>query len=210
MSGFWENKFRNEGAAWQFEPADSSYKTLNLFKKKGIKKVLIPGFGYGRNAKIFLENGFDITGIEISKTAIELAQNHGLNCIVHHGSVTEMPFDNVKYEGIYCYAMIYLLNKYERRKFLESCYNQLIEGGLMIFVVTSINSSSCGTGQKLSKNKYKLPNGLKVFFYDNESIKKEFLDFGLVESIAIDEPIKFMDNQEPIKLNYVICKKQIK
>lgn len=210
MTNFWENKFKNEGEAWKREPADSTFKTLDLFKKYGFKKILIPGFGYGRNAKLFIDNGFDVTGIEISKSAIEIAKTNGLKCVIHHGSVINMPFSDVIYDGIYCYAMIYLLNKYERRKFLKACFKQLKPGSLMVFVVTSIESSMYGLGTKLSKNRYKLPNGLDVFFYDNESIKKEFSEFGLIKSFPIEEPIKFKKGHAPIKLYYVICKKQEK
>jgi len=48
---------------------------------------LIPGIGYGRNAKFFIDNGINITGIEISKTAIDLARQNGLNISIFHGNV---------------------------------------------------------------------------------------------------------------------------
>ncbi|MFA6127879.1 MAG: VOC family protein [Bacteroidales bacterium] len=41
--------------------------------------------------------------------------------------------------------------------------------------------------------------GLSVFFYDSESVTQEFRDFGLVEFNDIDEPIKHMDNEPPLK-----------
>lgn len=66
-----------------------------------LNRILIPGFGYGRNAKLFIENGFDVTGIEISQSAIDLAKTNGLNCMIHHGSVTSMPFDDKIYDGIF-------------------------------------------------------------------------------------------------------------
>jgi len=96
---------------------------LEIFKSEGIKNILIPGIGYGRNAKVFFDAGMDITGIEISKSAIVLAGQNGLNFMIHHGSVTAMPFDDKLYDGIFCYALLHLLNKYERRKFLLDCRN---------------------------------------------------------------------------------------
>jgi hypothetical protein len=38
MSEFWEEMFQKIGKMWQFEPADSSYFTLNLFEKNGLQK----------------------------------------------------------------------------------------------------------------------------------------------------------------------------
>ncbi|NOU18707.1 MAG: class I SAM-dependent methyltransferase [Bacteroidales bacterium] len=204
---YWESRFKNEGAMWKFEPSDSAMVAVDLFKSNKINKILIPGFGYGRNAKLFCDNAFSVTGIELSHSAIVLAKTNGINCTTHHGSVTSMPFDNELYEGIFCYALIHLLNKNERRKFLESCWNQLKEGGIMFFLVASKQMSMYGGGKYLSKDRYEISKGVKVYFYDSESVSKEFADFGIDEFKDIEEPVKFMDAQEPIKLIQVICRK---
>jgi hypothetical protein len=46
------------------------------FAANGLKKILIPGIGYGRNAYPFLNNGMTVTGIEISETVSRLAENY--------------------------------------------------------------------------------------------------------------------------------------
>lgn len=207
MDEYWESRFRREGAMWRFEPSDSAIQAMDLFKSNSIKKILIPGCGYGRNTKIFYDNGFEITGIEISKSAIEIAKENGLNCQLHNGSVISMPFDNEIYDGIFCYSLIHLLNKPERREFIQSCWNQLRIGGIMFFVIASKAMSLYGSGRFLSKDRYEISKGLKVFFYDQDSTIKEFSDFGIVEFKEVEEPIKYMVGQEPIKLIQVICKK---
>lgn len=207
MIEYWDSRFKEEGAMWKFEPSDSAIIALDLFKSNGINKILIPGFGYGRNAKLFYDNGVNVTGIEISKSAIDLAKSNGLDCLIHHGSVVLMPFDSEQYNGIFCYALLHLLNKTERRNFLKSCFNQLKSGGLMIFTVVSKQANMFGNGKLLSKDRFQIMKGLNVFFYDSESIKKEFADVGLLEFKDIDEPIKHMIGQEPLKCKFVICRK---
>jgi SAM-dependent methyltransferase len=209
MSEFWENMFQKIGALWQFEPADSAIFACDLFVQNNFRKILIPGVGYGRNAKIFVESGFDVTGIEISKTAIRLARENGLEFPVHHDSVTQMPFDDSVYDGIYCYALIHLLNQNERRQFLKSCYNQLREGGIMVFVTVSKNYKMYGSGKLISKDRFRIDNGLSVFFYDSESIEKEFGSFGLTEYHEIEEPVKHMPNEDPMKFWRVVCRKKV-
>ena len=193
---------------WKFAPSDSAIIAMDLFKSNKIDNILIPGFGYGRNAKLFYDFGFKLTGIEISNSAIGLAKINGLNCKVHHGSVTSMPFDNEQYDGIFCYALLHLLNKTERRIFLKSCYNQLKTGGLMIFTVVSKQANMFGNGKQLSKDRFEIMKGLNVYFYDSNSVKKEFSDFGLTEFKDIEEPIKYMIGQESLKCKFVICKKK--
>ncbi|NLU39686.1 MAG: class I SAM-dependent methyltransferase [Bacteroidales bacterium] len=207
MIEYWDSRFKEEGSMWKFEPSDSAIIALDLFKSNGINKILIPGFGYGRNAKLFYDNGVNVTGIEISKSAIDLAKSNGLDCLIHHGSVVLMPFDSEQYNGIFCYALLHLLNKTERRNFLKSCFNQLKSGGLMIFTVVSKQANMFGNGKLLSKDRFQIMKGLNVFFYDSESINKEFADVGLLEFKDIDEPIKHMIGQEPLKCKFVICRK---
>ena len=203
---FWDSIFQ-DGAIWSYEPADSTIFAADYFHKKGIKTILIPGVGYGRNSMPFIEKGIGITGIEISKNAIDTSRKTGLTFPIFHGSILDMPFDYIKYDGIYCYSVLHLLNKNERKLFLTSCYNQLSVGGIMIFVVISTKSNMYELGKFLSNNRYKLNNGLGVYFYNQQSITQEFTDFGLIEYCEIEEPIKHTNNDPPLPCYYVVCKK---
>jgi len=208
MSEFWEEMFQKIGVLWKFEPVDSSIFVSDLFAQNGFQKILIPGVGFGRNAKPFVEKGMDVTGIEISETAIRLARENGLDFPIHQGSVAQMPFDDSVYDGIYCYALIHLLNQNERRQFLKNCYSQLREGGLMVFITVSKGYTKLyENGKPVSKDRFRIQNGLDVFFYDPETIVKEFGRFGLVEYTEIEEPVKHMPNEEPIKCWMVVCRK---
>ncbi len=207
MNEYWESRFKKEGAMWKFEASDSAYFAMDLFKKNKLNKILIPGFGYGRNAKLFYENGFDLSGIEISESAIKLAKENGIDCTVHCGSVTQMPFDKDQFDGIFCYALIHLLNKKERRDFLKACFSQLKPGGLMIFTVVSEKANMFGKGRKVSNNRYEVGKGLNVYFYNHDTVINEFRDYGKVTFRDIEEPIKFMTGEEPLKCIFVVCRK---
>ncbi len=85
---------------------------------------------------MFTHAGMQVTGIEISQTAIDIAhEKYGSDLKITHGSVTDMPFDDELYDGIYCYALIHLLDADERAKVIQESYKQLASGGFMIFVV---------------------------------------------------------------------------
>ena len=211
MEEFWENKFREIKTMWGMEPADSAVQAKDFFLQQQIRDILIPGVGYGRNAGIFLDNGITVTGIEISETAIRLAKESGRpDFKIHHGSVTQMPFDNKRFDGIFCYALVHLLNKPGRKKLIRSCYDQLNPGGYMIFTVVSKKSELYGRGRLLSNDRYEISRGLEVYFYDLDSARNEFINFGLVELQEIDEPIKHLDNEPPMKCIMVKCKRNQK
>lgn len=208
MSEFWDNKFQKIGTSWSHEPAESAIQTSKLFAENNLKKVLIPGVGFGRNAKPFLESGLEVTGIEISKTAIELARENGLDFTIRHGSVLKMPLDKEKYDGIFCYALLHLFNQTDRRKILQKCFDQLQDGGWMVFVVVSDKNKLFGNGKLVSYNRFMLEKGLTVFFYDLPSIEKEFAPYKIVECCEIDEPVKHLPNEEPMKFWKVVCRKK--
>lgn len=207
---FWESSFKDKQEMWGWEPANSTLMALELFKKHGITSILIPGFGYGRNAKVFNDNGFIVSGIEISETAINLANKYfGDSVKIYHGSVNSMPFNQERYDGIFSYGLIHLLNPDERMELISNCYNQLEPNGYMVFVSISKMDFRYGDGKETSKDTFENPYGVTLFFYDSDSIKSEFGKYGLIDSQIIDESSKmkeFPDVPEQ-KFWYIICKK---
>jgi SAM-dependent methyltransferase len=189
---FWEKSFIEKQEMWGFEPARSAVLTRDLFLQKSVKNILIPGIGYGRNAQIFIDNGIAVTGIEISETAIEMARRHyGTAMTIYHGSVTAMPYDKCKYDGIFCYALIHLLDCDEREKLIRDCYHQLAEYGYMVFTVISKEASTYGKGKFVSTDRYEVFDGVNMFFYDRESIHAEFGKAGLFEITEVTENYPF-------------------
>ena len=198
---FWESAFGEKQEMWGFEPSKSAVLTKDFFAEESVKTMLIPGIGYGRNAQIFRENGITVTGIEISKTAIEMAEKHyGTGMLIHHGSVTDMPFDTQMYEGVFCYALIHLLDAEERRKLIRDCYHQLTGNGYMVFTAISKEAHTYGQGKFVSEDRYEIFDGVKMFFYDRESITAEFSAYGLFEITAINESQPFF---------LIKCKKEV-
>ncbi len=206
MTEFWESSFIEKQTMWGFEPSKSAILTKDFFLEKNLKNILIPGIGYGRNAKVFIDNGIDVEGIEISKTAIDLGRQNGQEIKIYHGSVTDMPFDNKLYDGIFCYALIHLLSYSERKKFIQDCYNQLKPNGYMIFITISKKAPMFKKGKQIGKDRFEIMEGVKMFFYDEDSIKEEFKEYGLEEFSEIDELNPHMNKLEFIMIK---CKKQL-
>ena len=58
-----------------------------------------------------------------------------------------------------------------KEKFIEDCYNQLKPGGYMVLQLF-LKAPMYGKGKQLDKDYYEIMEGVKMFFYDSESIKK--------------------------------------
>lgn len=205
MPEFWETAFTEKQLMWGHEPTASALFARDYFARTGVKDVLIPGIGYGRNAKAFLDHGMSVTGIEISETAIALARSQlGLQIPIYHGSVADMPYDSKQYGGIFCYGLIYLLDAAGREKLIRDCYRQLTPGGHMIFTVISKKAPMYGLGTRLGDDWYERLPDLKMYFYDAESIEREFGPHGLIAFSEIDEPAH---NGSSLPFINVVCRK---
>ena len=66
-----------------------------------------------------------------------------------------------------------------------------------------------GKGKQLDKDYFEIMEGLKMFFYDSDSIKQEFGEYGLIEFSEIVEPHKDNENKLPFKFIMVKCKKEL-
>ncbi len=188
MTEFWEENFKNKQKMWGEAAAPAADVACGYFKERGVKTVLIPGIGYGRNAVPFLNAGMEVTGIEISETAINIAKEEmKIGNTIYHGSVTDMPFDNKSYEGIFCYAVIHLLDEEKRKKLIADCYSQLSLGGVMIFVAVSTKAPNYGKGTEIGKNRFEQYGGAQIYFYDENAIKNEFEKYGLNEIREVSE-----------------------
>lgn len=204
MGEFWETSFQDKQMMWGEHPTRSALFVRDYFLEHNIKNVLIPGIGYGRNATPLLKAGMRVTGIEISQTAIDLARSKmGLDIPIYHGSVSDMPFDEEKYDGIFCHAVVHLLDEESRKKLIKDCYTQLAPGGAMIFTAVSINASSYGRGIEIGQNRYEQHGGAQIFFYNEGAIHHEFDDYKLVEIREIAEP--HGDSEMPFFI--AVCKK---
>lgn len=204
MSEFWETAFSQNQLDWGLEPTQSALFAAEYFAGQGIRSVLIPGLGYGRNAIPFLDRGMAVTGIEISATAIAMARSRlNLQFPIHHGSVTAMPFDAQTYQGIFCYGLIHLLGPQERAHFIQACYQQLSPGGLMMISAVTQAAPMYRLGTKLGPDWYEVKPGLKMYFYDDDAVQREFGPWGLQEYSTI---IEAAHSAAALPFFNVICK----
>ena len=119
-----------------------------------------------------------------------------------------MPFDKEIYDGIFSYALIHLLSAEERIKMIEDCYRQLRPGGYMVFVSISKMDFRYGQGKETSNDTFETWPGVTLYFYDSDSIKSEFGNYGLMNAEVINEPVTNLGDKPVQRFWYIICKKE--
>lgn len=215
MKEYWESRYISEGKIWGEIPSKTAEYAVILFQKFNIKKILVPGSGYGRNTNLFSKNGFDVVGIEISDTAINIAKVHDpltkfLNISIFDNNIFDKLLKEVPFDAIYCYNTLHLFPKKERQKLLRICYDQLKENGFIFFVVMSECDFSYGKGRETEKNTYESKAGRPVHYFSEKDLVKHFKGFSIIE-IGVFEEKESHGEQGPHihHLRYIFAEKII-
>jgi len=206
---FWDKRFDDEGKVWGELPSKSAYYAMEFFRKHDIKSILVPGSGYGRNTRLFSSSGFDVTGIEISGTAYNLAKQFDPASKVYEGSVLDMSFVPGTFDAIYCFNALHLFCENERKLFIQECVGKLGEQGLIFFTVFSEEEPSFGEGREVESNTYESRPGRPTHYFTEEDLREHFRDFEVVETGIVQEPEDHGGQPHTHILRYMMARKAV-
>lgn len=208
MTHYWDSRYGAEGKIWGDEPSSTVTYALNIFTGNGVKTVLVPGSGYGRNAVILARAGIHVTGVEVSDEALKLADHHA-NLHYVCGSFLDVPVGQAVYDGIYCYNVLHLFRKNDREAFIERCHSALKPGGLAFFIVFSDQEASCGKGAMVEEGTYESKPGRFVHYFSDADLRDHFQAFEIVETGCADDSENHGEEGPHIhRVRYVLAKKR--
>lgn len=112
---------------------------LKIIKKYNISKnssILEIGCGEGRDTIYLLENGYNVLGIDYSKTVIKKCISNNKKYINNFKQIDIIKNKlNKKYDFIYSIAVIHMfITKEHRNKFYNFIYNHLNENGIALIL----------------------------------------------------------------------------
>ncbi len=98
----WFDKTYSRRGEWYLRPVKAYYIFLELLKVKPEEKLLDIACGLGRLLEAATEYDCELTGVDISKVAIEKAQDKLPNAHIQWANAEELPFDDSKFDVITC------------------------------------------------------------------------------------------------------------
>jgi SAM-dependent methyltransferase len=188
MSEYWDGRFRAEGEIWGESPSLTAIHSLELFRRNNVKRILIPGSGYGRNSRFFSISGFDTTGVEISKLACKMAQKFDPLSRFYNASVLDMSFDNDKYDAVYCFNPLHLFLEKDRNMLVQQCVDRLKDNGLMYFTVFSEEDAAFGKGKEVEKNTFESKPGRPAHYFTKDDLREHFKHLEIIETGITEDP----------------------
>jgi SAM-dependent methyltransferase len=204
---YWNKRFQDEGYVWGTAPSQTAEYAAAIFRKNGVKKVLVPGSGYGRNTKFFNESGFAVTGIEISDIACEMAGDYDPGTTHYQGSVTDMACVDGNFDAVYSFNVMHLLEEAEREKFIQQCNDKINDGGLLFFTAFSDYDPSRGRGKKLAENTFESRPGRPAHYFSEETFLHYFRNFEVLETGIVEDPENHGEGPHTHVLRYILGRK---
>lgn len=120
VAKFWSTRYRNEGFIWGQEPSPCAIEAAQHFRRGAAQRLLVLGCGYGRDAAHFAQQGFDVTAVEFSAAALELARSwtsseHGIPPINYLlDNIAELGQPNSSFDAVFSHRTLHLLLSKER------------------------------------------------------------------------------------------------
>ena len=112
-------------------------KILKILKHRKVGSLLEIGCGDGEFLMVAKKNGWDVTGVEISKKAAKRARKKGLNVMAHDAN-NKLPFKNNFFDMIVAGEVIE--HTFDDMKFLNECHRVLKKNGVLVFTTPNLLS----------------------------------------------------------------------
>lgn len=157
----WENTYRNKGAVQKglLPTVVSAVETLRQY---GCSSVLDLCCGAGRHSIFLARSGFEVYGIDLSDTAINiaqtLAQSEGLSCVKFTvGDMRAIQFPDCYMDAVVCVWSTGHGFQDEFIKSIDEMFRVLKPGGLLLADFPSSADRNCGQGFEISHQTYLHP-----------------------------------------------------
>jgi len=149
------------------------------------KKILDVGCGPGRDSGYFLEDGFDVIGVDASNEFIKIAKKEVKGVKFKLMDFRNLNFKDNSFDGLWSMASLVHIDRKDMLKVLKEFYRVLSPKGVIYISVRE------GEGDKEVKQ-VKYENEPRHFFYYKEDEFKKYLeDSGFV---IIESEISILDS----------------
>ena len=172
--------------------------------------ILDAGCGEGRNLIYFLNNGFDVYGVDQNEDAIRMLQFVIGSNYAHYsknrfqvGELSELSFNNHEFDYIICSAVLHFAQSEDHfwQVFRELSRVLRVNGTLFIRMASDIGLHG---HESLSNGRHKLPDGSQRFLLTENMISTIITDHNYIKV----EPVKTVIVENQRCMTTLVLKKE--
>lgn len=169
----WDTRYAASGALWGHFPALSAEETGWRLRVTGARRVLVSGCAYGRHCAYFARRGLDVTGIDASQAAIDMAHDAAiadrLRISLARASSARMPFSDGAFDAVYDHDLLHHLSAEDRVATVAEYHRVLRPGGLLAVSALATSDPEFGIGPEVEPRTHRGADGrLEHFFTEGE------------------------------------------
>ncbi len=179
------------------EPSEDIYYFVHRWKEKGFKNILDLGCGMGRHCILFAENGFNVTGFDLSEYGLNVLKKKAekKNVIVNavQGDVVDLPFRNHSFDAILAYHSVYHVDSTGMEKVISNIKSVLKPGGEVYITLISKHTysytadTSIVVDENVRLKEEQEGTFLPHFYVNYQDILKLFKDFEIIRIRQIED-----------------------
>jgi SAM-dependent methyltransferase len=183
----WDKIFQSEGRFFP-EPFPRFHEVVQIFKDHGCSEILDLGCGSGRHLVHLTKEGFKAIGLDISPTGLRLTQEwvdeEGLEADLVLTDMREpLPFRDRSFKGVLSTQVIHHARIAGVRSAIQEIWRILVSEGVAFVTVSGrkdeVESEEIEPGTIVPKTGPE--KGLPHYIFSEETLKKEFRDFHLMD-----------------------------
>ncbi len=183
MTDPWEEHYRKGAASWKGSP----YRLPDIPEGS---RVLDIGCGTGSTLIRAIERGWDVVGVDISPSAIDITRQRlserDLDCDLKVLDISDIGMDIGKFDLIICHYVLGALDSQSRSSAAKNIMKILNNGGSLILEDLASGDVREGKGTLIEERTYIKGNGIVQHFFEKEEIENLFPDLDK-NDLRIDE-----------------------
>ena len=188
LSSYWDKKLAEHK---ENEPNPFVIKLIQLYNSRDKPKLLELGCGDGRDTKLFIDNGFEVSAIDIANKSIERLKEHlGNNANILCQDIKKLNFANNSFDIIYSHLSLHYFTDEDTTNIFNKIYNILKINGIFFVKCKSNKDRLCNDsqGKKIGDNIYF--RGHVRHFFSLDYLKTKLDKFSIIE-IGEEENVKY-------------------
>lgn len=179
MREIFEKLYEENKTIWTVKNPPSELIELVEIKKMIPCETLDAGCGEGYFSIYLAKNGFDVTGIDFSETAISRAKKNaeraGVECRFMKQDAIDINGFDERFDFIFEWGLLHLIMPPERRKYLSGMKRVLKKSGM--YMSASLSHLDSTLGNSGLKYRFAPASGLWFYYSTHAELKELFSDF---------------------------------
>jgi tellurite methyltransferase len=197
----WETLWQDRDilTRWQ-QPNQDVTELLQVLHHHQCRRILDLGFGIGRHIVYFAQSGFEVYGVEETKSGITFCdqwlKHLGLDAILARGDMSNIMtlFKTNFFDFVLCWNVIYHARFEKIVETIAGIRQVLRENGLLYITFNSTNNRYCGQGTEIESGTFigakEKKDGDHIHHYsDKEEVCRLLEGFDLIMMVEREEQV---------------------